>query len=133
MVALPARAAFVSLVIWFVIASNRYILAPSARLNFGPFGEMMLIWLVTAIIGFGGTFYYLMARVANPPLAAARFGVYALILKVLFDMGLASAMEKRTGPSTQQMIASMDYWLEMVILVVAAYLAGQVFVRARVH
>lgn len=132
MVALPGRAAFVSLVIWFVIAANRYIIAPPARLNFGSFGEMMLIWLVTAIIGFGGTFYYLMARVANPPLAASRFGVYAVILKALFDMGLASAVEKQAGPSARQLIASTDYWLEMVILVVAAFLAGQIFVRARI-
>jgi hypothetical protein len=132
MVALPARAAFVALVIWFVVAANRYAIAPIAHSNFGTVGEMMLIWIVTAIIGFGGTFYYLMARVANPPLAAARFGVYAVILKGLFDMGLASAFEKQTGPSYQQLIVSTHYWLEMAILVVAAYMAGQIFVRARI-
>ena len=131
MVALPGRAAFVSLIIWFVIAANRYVVAPSARVNFGSFGETMLIWLVAAIVGLGGTFFYLMARVANPPLAAARFGVYAVVLKALFDLGLASSLEKQAGPSPRELILSTEYWMEMVILVVVAYLAGQIFVRVR--
>jgi hypothetical protein len=127
----PGRAAFVSLIIWFVGASNRYVVAPVALINFGSFGETMLLWLVTAVIGFGGTFYYLLARTPNPPLAAGRFGVYAVVLKALFDLGLASALEKQTGPTTQELMRSPEYWLELVILVVAAYLAGQFFVRAR--
>jgi hypothetical protein len=119
------------LVIWFVGAANRYIVAPAAEQNFGSFGETVLLWLVTALIGFGGAFYYLLARTPNPPLAAGRFGVYAVVLKVLFDLGLASALEKQIGPTARELINSPEYWLELVILMVVAFLAGQLFVRAR--
>ena len=131
MVRYPGRAAFVSLVIWFVITANRYVLAPAAGHNFGSFGESLLLWIVTALAGFGGAFYYLLARTPNPPLAAAQFGVYAVVLKALFDLGLASGLEGQSGPSAHELLASPSYWVEMAALVVAAYLAGQVFVRAR--
>lgn len=131
MVRYPGRAAFVSLVIWCVVALNRYIAAPRAAQSFGPVSEIVLVWLVTAVLAFGGTFYYLLARTPNPPMAAARFGVYAVVLKGLFDFGLASALGERTGPTTQELIIAPEYWMEMVILIVSAYAAGQFFVRAR--
>jgi hypothetical protein len=119
------------MVVWCVVALNRYIVAPRAVGTFGPVAEGILVWLVTAILAFGGTFYYLLARAPNPPLAAARFGVYAVVLKGLFDFGLASAVGGQTGPTTQELLVAPEYWLEMVILIVAAYAAGQFFVRAR--
>jgi len=131
MVRYPVRAAFASLIIWFAVAMNRYLLAPAAARNFGSFGETMLIWLVTALVGFACTFFYLLERSPNPPLAAARFGVYAVILKGLLDLGLASTLQTQVGPTTSDLMSSTEYWLEMVILVVSAYLAGEVFVRAR--
>ena len=131
MVRYPGRATIVALIIWFVVAANRYLVAPAALRNFGAFGETMLLWIVAAIAAFGGTFYYLMARTPNPPLEAGRYGVYTVILKGLFDLGLASAMQTRLGPKTSDLMNSTEYWLEMAIVVVAAYLAGQVFIRAR--
>jgi hypothetical protein len=127
----PGRAAFVALIIWFVVAINRYIVAPRAVSNYGASGETLLLWLVVGLVGFGGTFYYLLARTPNPPLAAGRFGVYAVVLKLLFDLGLASALEREIPPTAQQLLRSTDYWLEMVILILCAYLAGQLRVRAR--
>jgi hypothetical protein len=125
------RGTFIALIIWFVVAANRYFVAPAAIRNFGSFGETMLLWIIAAIVGFGGTFYYLMDRVPNPPLEAGRFGVFTLVLKALFDLGLASSLQAHRGPTTAGLMNSQEYWLEMAILVVCAYLAGQVFVRAR--
>ena len=125
------RGTVVALIIWFVVAANRYLVAPAAILNFGSFGETMLLWIVSAIVGFGGTFYYLLDRVPNPPLEAGRFGVFTLMLKGLFDLGLASSLQTHKGPTTSALMNSQEYWLEMAILVVCAYLAGQVFVRTR--
>jgi hypothetical protein len=125
------RGAFIALSIWFVVAANRYYVAPAAIRNFGSFGETMLLWIIAALVGFGGTFYYLMDRVPNPPLEAGRFGVFTLVLKSLFDLGLASSLQTQFGPTTSDLMNSQEYWLEMAILVVCAYLAGQVFARAR--
>jgi hypothetical protein len=119
------------LVIWFVVAMNRYLLAPAAEANFGAAGDTILLWCVTALVGFGGSFFYLLPGSPNPPMAAARFGVYAVVLKGLFDFGLASALEKTTPPSIADLISSPIYGLEMVILILSAYFAGQMFVRTR--
>jgi len=121
----------VALIIWFGVMVNRYVLAPQAAVNFGPLAEPLLTWLVTALLAFGGTFYYLMAPSPNPPVAAARFGVYAVVLKGLFDFGIASALGPQIGPTSRELLIAPEYWLEMVILIVAAYAAGQFFVRAR--
>jgi len=131
MVRYPGRAAFTSLIVWLVLAGNRYLVAPAALSNFGSFGETMLMWLVAALVGFACAFYYLLEHSPNPPLAAAQFGVYAVVLKGLLDLGLASSLQTRIGPTTSDLMSSTEYWLEMVILVISAYLAGQVFVRAR--
>lgn len=131
MVRFPGRAAFVAMIIWFVVAANRYVVAPRAMENFGAYGGIIATWLVTAIISFAGAFYYLLARTPNPPLAAARFGVYAVVIKGLFDLGLASALEAQVGPSSRELMMAPEYWLEMVILIVASYAAGQFFVIAR--
>ena len=131
MVRYPGRAAFASLAIWFLIAMNRYLLAPSAEGNFGAFGGTLLLWIVTALVAFAGSFYYLLAGSPNPPMAAARFGVYAVVLKGLFDLGLASALEKTVPPTVADLLSSPIYGLEMVILILSAYFAGQMFVRTR--
>ena len=131
MVRFPGRAAFVAMIIWFVVAANRYVVAPEAVENFGRFGAVAATWLVTAIITFGGTFYYLLQRSPNPPLAAARFGVYTVVVKGLFDLGLASALEGQVGPTSRELLISAAYWFELLILVLAAYAAGQFFVIAR--
>lgn len=131
MVRYPGRAAFASLIIWFLIAMNRYLLAPSAEANYGAFGGTLLLWIVTALVAFGASFFYLLGGFPNPPMAAARFGVYAVVLKGLFDFGLASALEKTTPPTVADLISSPVYGLEMVILILSAYFAGQMFVRTR--
>jgi len=131
MVRYPGRAAFVALIIWFVVAVNRYMVAPSAIESFGAYGGIAATWLVTALISFAGAFFYLLQRSPNPPLAAARFGIYAVVIKGLFDLGLASALEGQIGPTSRELMIAPEYWLEMVILILAAYGAGQFFVIAR--
>ena len=46
-------------------------------------------------------------------------------------LGIASAVHEQIGPTTQELLASPAYGLEMVLVIIAAYLAGQFFVRAR--
>ena len=110
---------------------NRYVLVPSAEVNYGAFGGTLLLWVVTALVAFGASFFYLLPGSPNPPMAAARFGVYAVVLKGLFDLGLASALEKTVPPTVADLISSPMYGLELVILILSAYFAGQMFVRTR--